>query len=204
MEPTGMVYGYARVSTKKSKSRRPQHAENQETRLRAAGAVKVYTDEYTGKAKSRPEWDKLLAVVEPGDTLLFTKLDRIGRSLANLVQVMTDLHQRGVHLRSLDSGIIDTTTAQGKMLFGILAVLAEFEAELTRERTLEGLDAARERHGGMLPPRGPSITDDQLTRAAELAATTDMNAAAIAEAVGVSRATLYRHVDVAGLRSGAA
>src|SRR5258708_5178900 len=195
--------GYARVSTRASKSRKAQHAENQEERLRQAGCERVCVDRWTGKAKSRPEWDRCLAALRPGDTLKFTKIDRIGRSLAHLVDVMMVLSERGVNVVALDTGVINTTTAVGKMFFQLMAVLAEFEGNMISERTVEGLEAARERHGGTLPVRGPSITDDQIVMATEmLTRHPDWSADRVASGIGVSRATLYRHVDVAKLRAG--
>lgn len=200
----GRLVGYARVSTRPSKSRKAQHVDNQVQRLYDAGAEIVFTDEISGKNASRPGWDKCLAYLKPGDVLVFTKLDRIGRSLANLVGVVNDLGNRAVGLKSLDQGAIDTTTPHGKMLFRIMAVIAEFEADIARERTREGLDAARERHGGKLPVRGPSITADQIETARTLAKT-GMSGARIAAVIGVSRATLYRHVgDLGALRDTAA
>lgn len=192
--------GYARVSTTKAKGRKEQHVENQADRLAAAGCERIYRDEVTGTKASRPGWDACLASLRPGDTLYVTKLDRIGRSLVNLVDVVTTLAARGVGIRSLDQGDIDTTTPHGKLLFQIMAALAEWEAAITRERTIEGLVAARERHGGALPVRGPSVTSDQLDTARMLARTTDMSAQRIAEVIGVSRATLYRHLNVGAER----
>lgn len=188
--------GYARTSTTKVKGRKEQHVENQADRLLAAGCERIFRDEVTGTKASRPGFDACLASLRPGDTLLVTKLDRIGRSLINLVDVVTTLSARGVGIRSLDQGDIDTTTPHGKLLFQIMAALSEWEAAITRERTIEGLAAARERHGGTLPVRGPSFTEDQKSTALMLARTTDMSAQRIAEVIGVSRATLYRHVDV--------
>ncbi len=192
--------GYARVSTLKAKGRKEQHVENQADRLLAAGCERIFRDEITGTKASRPGWDDCMAALRPGDTLLVTKLDRIGRSLTNLVDVVTTLAARGVGIRSLDQGDIDTTTPHGKLIFQIMAALAEWEAAITRERTIEGLVAARERHGGALPVRGPSVTADQLATARTLARTTDMSAQRIADVIGVSRATLYRHIDVGAER----
>ena len=198
----GNQIGYARVSTLKAKGRKEQHMENQVDRLTAAGCARVFRDRVTGTKASRPDWDACLAALRPGDTLLVTKLDRIGRSLVNLVDVVTMLSARGVNIRSLDQGDIDTTTPHGKLLFQIMAALAEWEAAITRERTLEGLEAARERHGGSLPVRGPAFTEDQRTTAL-LLARQGMSAARIADVIGVSRATLYRHVDLAAERESA-
>jgi len=116
------------------------------------------------------------------------------------VDVVRLLGERGVDLKVLDQDI-DTSTPNGRLVFHIMAALAEWEAEMIRERTVEGLDAARERHGGTLPGRGPSITADQTETARTLAANSDMSAERIASVIGVSRATLYRHVPVAEIRT---
>jgi DNA invertase Pin-like site-specific DNA recombinase len=196
-------FGYARVSMAPAKSRKQQHVDNQVQRLLAGGIPEenvLVDDGKSGKLRSRPAWDALLAQLRKDDVLVVTKLDRIGRSLINLVDVITVLRERGVQLKVLD-GDIDATMATGKFFSHIVAAMAEWEAAMTRERTLEGLAAAKERHGGTLPVRGPSISADQIETARTLAVThPEMSAARIAEVIGVSRATLYRHVDVAALR----
>ncbi len=191
MPDTGRLVGYARVSTKPSKSRKKQHPENQVARLRDEGCETVFTDLVTGTRASRPEWDRCLAYLRPGDTLVATRLNRIGRSLVNLIDVMAGLQARGVGVRILDQRI-DTATAEGRFFFHIMAALAQLESEWASERTLEGMEAARERHGGTLPVRGPSFTEDQKATARMLAGQ-GWPAGRIAKAVGVSRATLYRH-----------
>ncbi len=196
----GRQIGYARVSTARAKGRKPQHVESQADRLLAAGCETVYRDEVTGTKQDRPGWDACMAELRPGDTLVVTKLDRIGRSLINLVDVVALLHARVVNIRSLDQGDIDTTTPHGKLLFAIMAALAEWEASIARERTIEGLAAARERNGGKLPTRGPSFTADQ-KQTAEMLVRTGLSAKRIAEVIGVSRATLYRHVNMRELRA---
>ena len=118
------VVGYARVSTALSKSRKSQHVDNQVTRLYEAGCAQVFTDEITGTKADRPGWRKCQEALQPGDTFKITKLDRIGRSLTNLVDIVTALGKRGVNIVSLDQGVIDTTSPQGKLLFGIMAVIA--------------------------------------------------------------------------------
>ena len=105
-----------------------------------------------------------------------------------------------MQIKCLDQPI-DTSSPNGKLLFHIMAAMAEWEAEMARERTLEGLEAARERHGGTLPARGPAIRPDQIEAAKLLARQGGMSAQRIAEVIGVCRATLYRHVDVAALRT---
>jgi len=183
--------GYARVSTKASRSKhRQQHPENQVARLKEAGCTKVFTDRFEGKWAHRPQWDACLAALQPGDTLVFTKLDRVGRSTKNLIDVVLDLEKRGVNIKALDQDI-NTATPQGKLLFHVMAALAEFESAIAQERTTEGMEAARERHGGTLPLRGPSIKPAQLDRARELLAAGQSKEEA-AKAVGISRASLYR------------
>jgi DNA invertase Pin-like site-specific DNA recombinase len=136
--------GYARVSTN------DQHPEAQEERLKAAGCTRIYTDHGASGAKaSRPEWDRCLDRLESGDALVAVRLDRIGRSVRNLLQVADDLEKRGVNLVLIDQGI-DTRTPMGRMLFTILGAIAQFERDLIIERTKDGLAAttARGRNGG--------------------------------------------------------
>lgn len=197
-----MDYGYARVSTKTVKGRKAQHVDNQVDRLVAAGIDRehIYVDNgVSGRKASRPAWDELLGVLGSGDRLTVTSMTRIGRSTQNLLDVMAVLGKKGVDVVFLDQDI-RTDTANGKLVFTIFAALAEYEADLTRQRVLEGLEAARNRHGGALPVRGPSFTAEQRKNAEELARKTDFSAARIAEMVGVSRATLYRHVDITAIR----
>lgn len=182
------LIGYARVSTK------GQHTDGQVARLEAAGCERIFPDEgVSGRKASRPQWDLCLAALRKGDVLVVTKLDRVGRSLLNLIDVVNLLHERGVNFKTLDQDF-DTTSNNGQLIFNIMASLAQWEANLIRERTIEGLAAAKVRHGGTLPVRGPSITPDKIALGKELMARRDMSAQRIAEMLGVSRATLYRHV----------
>lgn len=154
--------GYARVST------RDQNPDAQTDRLRAAGCTRVYVDHGASGAKaSRPEWDKCLERLEPGDMLVCVKLDRIGRSVRNLVDVVADLGKREVDLLVLDQAI-DTTTPGGRLVFHVLAAIAEFERELIIERTKDGLaaTAARGRNGG----RKARLNETQVTYARQLRA----------------------------------
>lgn len=178
--------GYARAST------RDQHPEAQTARLREAGCETVFTDEgESGMKASRPQWNACRAYLRKGDTLVTVRLDRIGRSVPNLIEVIEDLKSRDVNLKVLDQAI-DTTTASGRLLFHVIASIAEFERDLLRERIADGLDAAKARHGGKLPARGPSISPEKLAVARELFARRDMPARKIAEVVGISRPSLYR------------
>ncbi|HEX2319879.1 MAG TPA: recombinase family protein [Streptosporangiaceae bacterium] len=186
------MIGYARVSTG------DQNPESQTARLRDRGCAKVFTDlGVSGKLAARPQWDACRAYLRDSDVLVVTKLDRIGRSVGNLVSVAADLQQRGVDLVVLDQAI-DTATPAGRMLFHVLAAIAEFEHDLIAERTRDGLAAARARRGGKLPPRGPSISPDKLTAARQLYQRGEMPARRIAAAVGISRASLYRALPPGG------
>ncbi len=156
------MIGYARVSTS------DQNPEVQATRLREQGYLWVFADRaVSGKLAGRPQWDACRAYLRAGDVLVVTKLDRIGRSAGNLIEVVGDLATRGVDLAVLDQSI-DTSTPAGRMLFHVLAAIAEHD--LIAERTRDGLAAARARHGGKLPPRGPSISPDKLAVACRPAA----------------------------------
>jgi DNA invertase Pin-like site-specific DNA recombinase len=189
------MIGYVRVSTS------DQNPEAQAARLREHGCTQVFTDHgITGTAASRPQWDACRAFLRQGDALVVTKIDRIGRSVGNLVQAVSDLGRRGVDLIVLDQAI-DTTTPAGRMLFHVLAAVAEFERDLIAERTRDGLAAARARHGGKLPPRGPSISPERLAIACQLYRRGDVPAKRIAEVAGISRASLYRALPLGGRRA---
>lgn len=149
------MIGYARVSTD------DQNPGLQEDALKAAGCERIYTDRgYSGARMHRPAYDRMLETLREGDTLVCWKLDRIGRSTSGLVELVNDLRDRGVAFRSLTEGI-ETDTPGGKLVFHIFAALAEFERDLIRERTREGLRAARARgrQGGR-----PAKLDDAMRR----------------------------------------
>ncbi len=188
-----MRIGYARVSTEL------QHSENQAIRLKDAGCEVVYADQgASGRKASRPEWDALIASLRAGDTLVCTKLDRIGRSVTNLVAVATHLRETEVDLVCLDQAI-DTSTAQGKLFFHIISAFAEFESDIIRERTLDGLAAARERHGGTLPQHGNSVMKPAKLAAAQSLLSAGMRPSEVAQTLSVGRATIYRHLGAGTL-----
>ncbi len=182
-----MRIGYGRVST------RDQHPEAQADALNAAGCDQVYLDKASGKLARRPELDKaLLAANRPGDQLVITKLDRLGRSLEHLLELSKDLQARGVDLVVLDQGI-DTSTAVGRMFFQILGSIAEFEHALMSERTMDGLAAARAR--GRTGGQKPKLGRRQAELAREMYEAGELTVAQIAAEFGVTRPTIYRHLD---------
>ena len=125
----GRKIGYARVSTT------DQDPQLQLDALAAKDCLKTYTDTATGTKADRPEWNKCLADLRPGDTLIIWKIDRLGRNLCDLIEIVSTLETRGVGVKSLTNGIVDTTTAHGTLVFGIFALMAEYEAALSQERT---------------------------------------------------------------------
>jgi DNA invertase Pin-like site-specific DNA recombinase len=181
------VFGYGRVSTT------DQHPAAQHDALRAAGvaAENIYIDNgVSGVKASRPQLDRLLGKLRAGDTLMVTKLDRLGRSVANLVELIARLEAIGADFVALDQPGMDTRTPMGRMIFTVVAAMAEFERSLISERTREGLKAARAR--GRLGGRKPSYTPEQARTARMLREQGGHSAEDIGAILGVSRATVYR------------
>ena len=191
-----MLIGYARVS----KADGSQVTDLQTDALLAAGVEQahVYTDAASGASDDRPGLESCLRSLRAGDVLVVWKLDRLGRSLKHLVTTVQDLAERGVGFRVLTGhgADIDTTTAAGKLVFGIFAALAEFERELIRERTHAGLKAARAR--GRVGGRRHSLTKSQVRRAEAAMKHRDTNVAELAGELGIDRSTLYKYVGPDG------
>jgi DNA invertase Pin-like site-specific DNA recombinase len=185
-----VLIGYARVSTPE------QNLAHQVDALRRAGVAEenIYVDVASGAKASRPQFDLALKVLREGDTLIVTRLDRLGRSVLHLVVLGASLRERGVGLRVMEQGI-DTETAEGRAMFGMLSVLAELQRELIVANTRDGLAAARARgrHGG----RKPSMTPDQAQLAQKLYDAGEHTVKQIAEMMGVPRSTVYGHLDKA-------
>lgn len=180
---TGDLVGYARVSTL------DQNTDLQVSALRTAGVDRIFEEKASGTRDDRPELAAALDYLRRGDTLVVWRLDRLGRSLRHLIEVVTALEERGVGFRSVHENI-DTTTAAGRLVFHIFGALAEFERALIVDRTRAGLAAARER--GAKPGRKPSLTPDQIDMVNALHGSGQHTVTAIAAAVGASRATVYR------------
>lgn len=187
-----MLIGYARVSTDDQKLRLQRDA------LEEAGCEKLFREKVSGAAKKLPAREQLLEYAREGDVVVVWKLDRLGRSLRDLIDVVTTLQSKGVGFRSLRESI-DTTTAAGKLTFHIFAALAEFERDLIRERTNAGLAAARRR--GSLIGRPRALTTEQIQMARAMMADPELSARQVAEQLGVHRSTLYRYLQSASAES---
>lgn len=158
----------------------------------------LYEDKASGKSDDRPHLAACLKALRAGDTLLVWKLDRLGRDLRHLVNIVHELTERGVGLKVLtgQGAAIDTTTASGKLVFGIFAALAEFERELISERTKAGLASARAR--GRKGGRPYKMTPAKIRLAMASMGNKDTNVGALCKELGITRQTLYRHVSPAG------
>jgi len=176
--------GYARVSTTS------QHLDMQLDALTASGCTRIHTDTASGALSARPGLDQALAELDEGDTLVVWRLDRLGRSLPHLVATIDTLTKRGVNLKSLHEAI-DTTTPTGRLMVHLIASLAaEFERELTIERTIAGLEAAKARGANL---GRPTVWTPERAEAATALLAAGATVTQTAAALGVSRATIYRH-----------
>lgn len=179
--------GYARVSTD------DQHLDLQRDALQQAGCCVIYEEAASGKNAVRPELEQCRKALRAGDTLVVWRLDRLGRSLPDLVQIVTDLEQRSIGFESLTEKI-ETGSAAGKLIFHVFAALAEFERGLIRERTQVGLAAARAR--GRSGGRKPKLGEKDVREIKALLNSPDIKVADVARRYGVSRTTLYKYVGV--------
>ncbi|MBA8841687.1 DNA invertase Pin-like site-specific DNA recombinase [Ochrobactrum sp. RH2CCR150] len=191
-----MLIGYGRIS----KADGSQSLDLQHDALSAAGVdhQNIYEDRASGSREDRPGLTACLKSLRAGDVLIVGKLDRLGRSLAHLVNIVKDLSDRNIGLRVLTGkgAQIDTTTASGRMVFGIFATLAEFERDLIRERTMAGLTAARAR--GRKGGRKFALTKAQVRLAQAAMAQRDTSVSDLCKELGIERVTLYRYVGPNG------
>ncbi len=191
-----MLVGYMRVS----KTDGSQSTDLQRDALLSAGveSANLYEDQASGKKDDRPHLAACLKALRKGDTLLIWKLDRLGRDLRHLVNTVHDLTDRGIGLKVLtgEGAAIDTTTASGKLVFGIFAALAEFERELISERTIAGLAAARAR--GRSGGRPFKMTAAKVRLAMAAMGQKGTNVSDLCKELGITRQTLYRHVSPSG------
>lgn len=179
--------GYARVSTD------DQNLDLQRDALKAAGCSVIYEETASGKGADRPELLQCQKALRSGDTLVVWRLDRLGRSLPDLVKIIGDFEQSGIGFESL-SEKIETNCATGKLVFHVFAALAEFERNLIRERTKAGLAAARAR--GRMGGRKPKLDAKQIKEIRALLRDPDILVSDVAKRYKISRTTLYKHVGV--------
>ena len=180
-----MFVGYARISTQ------DQDPNLQIDALRAAGCERVFVEKASGAQRDRPELNAALDIMRPSDCLVVWKLDRLARSLKQLIETVETVDSKGIGLRSITEAI-DTSTDSGKLVFPIFGALAEFERSIIRERTSAGLAAARAR--GRTGGRPPSLSETDLVQARALLKDPEITVDQVAKRLGVAASTLYRHL----------
>ncbi len=191
-----MKYGYARISTK------DQRIDLQLDALREVGCSKIFNDIAKGARQDRPELTKLLEIVEEKDTIVIWKLDRLGRSLHHLVKIVNDLNSKNVGLVSLNDPI-DTTTAQGRLMFNVFASLAEFERDVIYERTIAGIKSAKAR--GRLGGRPKGLSDNAKQKAClaeALYKQNELTSDQIANQLNISKPTMYKYLKYRKVKLG--
>lgn len=183
-----MLIGYARVSTQ------DQNPQLQKDALSKAGCERIFEEKASGAQRDRPALKDALSYLRKGDTLVIWKLDRLARSLKQLLETVELLEQESIGLKSLTENI-DTTSAGGKLVFHLFGALAEFERSLIRERTLAGLEAARKQ--GRVGGRPRSLSDEDILKAKAMLRDPDISAKEVATTMGVSVSTLYKYIPKA-------
>src|SRR5687768_6954790 len=181
------LIGYARVSTTE------QHLHLQQDALEKAGCLKIFTDTISGAKSERKGLSDALGYVREGDTLVVWRLDRLGRSLKDLIERITQLHTRNIGFKSLTEQI-DTTTSGGKLIFHIFGALAEFERDIIRERTKAGLASARARGRKGGRPRSSLSDERKLHMARQMYDKKTIPMRDICKALGIPRSTFYKYV----------
>jgi DNA invertase Pin-like site-specific DNA recombinase len=180
-----MQIGYCRVSTV------DQNPDLQRDALSNAGCERIFEDRMSGSKKDRPGLQEALDFVRKGDGITVWRLDRLGRSLKDLLTIVADLEERGVGLRSLTESI-DTSSSGGRLVFSVFGAVAQFERDIIKERTLAGLEAARRR--GRIGGRPRVLNERDLVAAKAMLTDDDLTVAEVAERLGVSIPTLYRNL----------
>ncbi|MBN8646757.1 MAG: recombinase family protein [Caulobacterales bacterium] len=183
-----MKIGYARVSTAE------QNNDLQIDALQKEGCDKIFEEKASGAQRDRPELKSALGYARAGDTIVVWKLDRLARSLKQLIETVEDLEKHGIGFKSITESI-DTSTSGGKLIFHIFASLAEFERNIIRERTKAGLESAKAR--GRTGGRPSKMSEDDIEVAKTLLKNPDITAKEVARRMGVSFATLYRYLPKA-------
>ena len=182
-----MLYGYARVSTR-GQAKDGNSLEAQENALRSAGATKIYADAFTGTKTHRPELDKLMAVMQSGDTMVVTKLDRIARSATQGIELVQKLLDRGIVVHVLNMGLMDNTPT-GKLIRNIMLAFAEFERDMIVERTQEGKAIAKQ-NPDFKEGRPKKFSKAQVSHAVELL--NEYSYKQVEQMTGISKSTVIR------------
>jgi len=180
-----MLIGYARVSTNE------QNLDLQRDALEKEGCEKIYVEEASGSKSSRPELERTIEMLREGDTLVVWRLDRLGRSLKHLIELVTELEGKGIGFKSITESM-DTSTNNGKLIFHIFGALAEFERNLIRERTQAGLASARAR--GRMGGRPHALDDKEKATAVNMYNSKKHSVVEICKLMGISRPTLLGYV----------
>ena len=180
-----MVIGYARCSTA------DQNLDRQIDQLREYGCTRIFEEKISGTKKERPELSRLLDSLREGDVVIVTELTRLSRSVKDLFELVDRIHSLGADIKSLKEAWIDTTTPQGKLLFTMFAGISQFERDIIRQRTMEGLQSARARgrNGGR-----PKTEAERIELAKKMYASKLCSIKEILQATGISKTTLYRIV----------
>lgn len=180
-----MNLGYCRVSTSS------QNLDRQTDQLKACGCERIYQEKISGAKKDRPELSRLLDNLRAGDVVIVTDLTRLSRSVKDLFDLVAQIHGAGADIKSLKESWIDTTTPHGKLLFAIFAGISQFERDLIRQRTMEGLESARARgrSGGR-----PKKAESQIEMAVKMYQGKVGSIAEICKTTGIGKTTLYRYL----------
>ena len=176
--------GYARVSTN------DQDLSLQLDALEKEGCIKIYSEKISGASEARPELQNAIAYLRAGDTLVVWRLDRLARSLKDLISLVNSLGEKGIHFKSITENI-ETNSINGRLVFHIFAALAEFERDLIRSRTQAGLEAARAR--GRKGGRPNLLNDQQKEKLQKLIKDSSLTPIELQKMFGVTRSTLYRY-----------
>ena len=186
-----MIYGYARVSTK-GQAKDGNSLESQIETLKNNGAIEIYSDSFTGTKTDRPNFNKLLNKLNPGDTLMVTKLDRFARSMTQGSELVNELIDKGIRVNILNIGIMDNTPSS-KLIRNIFFSFAEFERDMIVERTQEGKAIAKTKEG-FKEGRPKKYTEKQLNNALSMLTVNggDKSYNEVAELLGISKSTLIR------------
>lgn len=182
-----MIYGYARVSTK-GQAKDGNSLEAQANALRAAGATEIYADAFTGTKAHRPELNKLMKAMKPGDTMVVTKLDRIARSATQGIEMIQGLLDKGITVHVLNMGLMDNTPT-GKLIRNIMLAFAEFERDMIVERTQEGKAIAKQ-NKGYREGRPRKFNNAQINHALSLL--DKFSYKQVEQMTGISKSTLIR------------